>query len=262
MPIIKRKGRKRVLKQRLQTREIEINGFKLPVKYYQELGRSSIRLTFGKDAIIFRVPLETSISEKTEKEYWDWFFENVQSKIDKHPSLVNMYINKEYYDGQEYKVGDKSYFLEIKEAKRKTLSAKAAGEIITITIPKDLNPEVRSKSIKAILSRIVAKDMKPEIIRRVKELNYLHFKIPDINNVALKYNTSNWGSCSTNGNINLSSRLLFAPQAVIDYVIIHELAHFFERNHSTRFWKRVRDAMPEYKLHEKWLKENGELCDF
>ena len=170
--------------------------------------------------------------------------------------------DRDYYDGQEYPVGDRSYVLEIKEAKRKTLSAKVTGQIISITIPKDLNAEVRSKSIKAILSRIISKDLKPEIIRRVQELNYLHFKIPDINNVALKYNTSNWGSCSTNGNINLSSRLLFAPQAVIDYVIIHELAHFFERNHSTRFWDRVREAMPEYKLHEKWLKEHGEHCDF
>ena len=262
MPIIKRKGRKRVLKRRLETRYIEVNGFKLPVKYYKELGRSSIRLTFGKDAIIFRVPLEGLISQKVEQEYWDWFLENVQKKIDEQPSLVNMYINKDYYDGQEYVVGEWSYVLEIKEANRKTLSAKISGKVISITIPKDLNPEVRSKSIKAILSRIISKDLKPEIIRRVQELNYLHFKIPDINNVALKYNTSNWGSCSTNGNINLSTRLLFAPQAVIDYVIIHELAHFFERNHSTRFWDRVREAMPEYKVHEKWLKEHGELCDF
>ena len=57
-----------------------------------------------------------------------------------------------------------------------------------------------------------------------------------IKGIFLKYNHSNWGSCSHNGNINLSTRLLFAPEAVQDYVIVHELAHLVEPNHSDRFW--------------------------
>jgi predicted metal-dependent hydrolase len=78
----------------------------------------------------------------------------------------------------------------------------------------------------------------------------------------LKYNQTNWGSCSTRGNINLSTRLLFAPDDVIDYVIIHELAHLLEMNHSNRFWNIVKKAMPEYREKEVWLKKNGHLCDF
>lgn len=262
MPIIKRKGKKRVTTKRVQTKYMDIDGHMLPVRYYQELGRRSIRMTFGKDAILFRVPLESMISEKTEKEYWDWFMENAIKHIRKDPSIINMYISKSYQDGQEYPIEGKTYILHIKEQKRKTLEASVSGSNIAITIPSGMSDEVRNKSIKSILSRIISRDRKDEVIRRIQELNFLHFKIPDINKVALKYTTSNWGSCSTNGNINLSSRLLFAPQDVLDYVIIHELAHFFERNHSARFWKVVRDAMPDYKMQEKWLKENGHLCDF
>ncbi|MGB1217422.1 MAG: YgjP-like metallopeptidase domain-containing protein [Saprospiraceae bacterium] len=56
--------------------------------------------------------------------------------------------------------------------------------------------------------------------------------------------------------------MLFAPSNVIDYVIIHELAHRKEMNHSARFWKWVSTAMPDYEKQEKWLKENGKNCDF
>jgi predicted metal-dependent hydrolase len=93
------------------------------------------------------------------------------------------------------------------------------------------------------------------------ELNAIHFQRP-VRNVYLKYNHSNWGSCSVGSNINLSTRLLFAPPDVIDYVIIHELAHLIEQNHSNRFWAQVARAMPDYERHERWLKDHGKTCDF
>ncbi|PKN69127.1 MAG: M48 family peptidase [Deltaproteobacteria bacterium HGW-Deltaproteobacteria-12] len=66
-----------------------------------------------------------------------------------------------------------------------------------------------------------------------------------------------WGSCSPEDNLAFSFRLIMAPPAVIDYVIIHELMHIQEKSHSARFWKLMETAMPEYKLHRSWLKENG-----
>ena len=76
------------------------------------------------------------------------------------------------------------------------------------------------------------------------------------------FNSSNWGSCSSNKIINLSTRLLFAPPEVIDYVIIHELAHLVEANHSKRFWDLVASKMPNYKEQEQWLKTHGRHLDF
>jgi predicted metal-dependent hydrolase len=94
------------------------------------------------------------------------------------------------------------------------------------------------------------------VTRRVHELNARHYQKP-VKAVHLKYNHSNWGSCSSKGNINLSTRLLFAPAFVLDYVIIHELAHLIEMNHSDRFWKHVSRAMPDYQKAERWLKKHG-----
>jgi predicted metal-dependent hydrolase len=65
-----------------------------------------------------------------------------------------------------------------------------------------------------------------------------------------------WGSCNQNGNINFSWRLIMADTRVIDYVIIHELSHLFEMNHSPKFWALVAKIMPDYHLQKKWLDEN------
>ncbi len=119
----------------------------------------------------------------------------------------------------------------------------------------------RQKSIKHLLSRLVGQDFLPSISRKVHDINHLYFK-KKINSINLKYNQTNWGSCSAQGNVNLSTRLLFAPEEVVDYVIVHELAHLIELNHSSRFWKLVADAMPDYQEKEKWLKEMGPTCNF
>ena len=70
---------------------------------------------------------------------------------------------------------------------------------------------------------------------------------------------SRWGSCGAKGTINFSWRLALAPSAVIDYVVVHELAHLIERNHSARFWRRVAEVIPDHNLHRRWLRQNGHL---
>ncbi|MBI5209059.1 MAG: M48 family metallopeptidase [Elusimicrobia bacterium] len=75
--------------------------------------------------------------------------------------------------------------------------------------------------------------------------------------VFIRNQRTRWGSCSRQGNLNFNCRLLGAPPEVLDYVIIHELMHLVEMNHSKRFWSRVADWCPDYRLHKKWLRENG-----
>lgn len=75
--------------------------------------------------------------------------------------------------------------------------------------------------------------------------------------IAIRDQKTRWGSCSGEGNLNFNWRLIFAPAGVMDYVVVHELAHRKEMNHSPRFWRVVEDTMPEYRKYQKWLKENG-----
>ena len=81
-----------------------------------------------------------------------------------------------------------------------------------------------------------------------------------------KYNKVNitnakkrWGSCSVKRNLNFSWRIIMAPLRVLDYVVIHELAHLQEKNHTKAFWNKVKILMPDYKQQDNWLKKNGYL---
>jgi predicted metal-dependent hydrolase len=67
-----------------------------------------------------------------------------------------------------------------------------------------------------------------------------------------------WGSCSPSGTLNFTWRLIMAPLDVIDYVVVHELAHLRVKNHSRKFWNEVEEIYPGYKIKRKWLRENGE----
>ncbi|KKT26257.1 MAG: hypothetical protein UW11_C0018G0033 [Parcubacteria group bacterium GW2011_GWA2_43_9b] len=65
-----------------------------------------------------------------------------------------------------------------------------------------------------------------------------------------------WGSCGTKGSINFAWKLIMAPLRVIDYVVVHELAHLVARNHSAKFWDEVRNILPDYKIRRTWLNDN------
>ena len=75
--------------------------------------------------------------------------------------------------------------------------------------------------------------------------------------ITIRNQKSRWGSCSAKGNLNFNVGLLLAPPEVLDYVVVHELCHRKEMNHSPKFWAEVSKLIPDYKLHEKWLKDNG-----
>lgn len=76
-------------------------------------------------------------------------------------------------------------------------------------------------------------------------------------NITLRQQKTRWGSCSSQGNLNFNWRLIHAPTTVIDYVIIHELAHREHMNHSPAFWQLVAKHDPAHKLHRGWLKRHG-----
>lgn len=75
--------------------------------------------------------------------------------------------------------------------------------------------------------------------------------------VSIRDQKTRWGSCSGKGNLNFNWRLLMMPEYIMDYVIVHELAHRREMNHSPRFWQIVENYIPDYQKRRQWLKDNG-----
>ncbi len=77
--------------------------------------------------------------------------------------------------------------------------------------------------------------------------------------ITIRHQRTIWGSCSSKGNLNFNCLLMLAPTEVIDYVVVHELCHRKEMNHSKAFWCEVAKVLPEYKKQVKWLKEQGSV---
>lgn len=73
--------------------------------------------------------------------------------------------------------------------------------------------------------------------------------------ITIRNQKTRWGSCSSKGNLNFNVALMLVPPEVMDYVVVHELAHRKEMNHSARFWAEVEKVCPEYKKHRAWLKK-------
>jgi len=99
-----------------------------------------------------------------------------------------------------------------------------------------------------------------ELARRVKDLAREHPS--DVRHIVIRNQRSRWGSCSRNGTISLNWRLIQLPDPVRDYIIIHELMHLRELNHSPRFWREVEKACPAYRAAEEWLKQNSGQVGF
>ena len=75
--------------------------------------------------------------------------------------------------------------------------------------------------------------------------------------ITIRSQRSRWGSCSSKGNLNFNCLLMLCPEEVRDYVVVHELCHLWEMNHSARFYERVYAVCPDYDRWNRWLKENG-----
>lgn len=243
----------------------DINEQEIPVDLFREK-RTSWRFSFSKDnKLVVRIPLVDAESEA--KLLYD-VQKRLSERMKKNPVLNHFFSPKEYLGGDILIFGAQTYTLSVFIEARKTNTARLTVEkgkkIIEFKLDAYAAPKARQKDMATLLSRVISADHLPSFSKRVHELNDKCFGkyAKKIKKISFKYNHSNWGSCSSTGNLNFSSRLLFAPQDVQDYVIVHELAHLIELNHSAAFWQLVADAMPNYSEKENWLKENGAACRF
>ena len=110
-----------------------------------------------------------------------------------------------------------------------------------------LSAEERARYIK------IARDIftrKVEYYARIMGVSY--------GRISIREQKTRWGSCSSKGNLNFNWRLILAPEEVLDYVVVHELAHRREMNHSKAFYAIVESVLPDYRRAQKWLKDNGQ----
>jgi len=151
----------------------------------------------------------------------------------------------------------KSHTLIIQETTSQIFHVSRHGQQIIVKLPTetdikdlDVSRKIRDAIITAL--RIESKSYLPKRLSFLAEKHGYNYK-----KVRFSHASGRWGSCSSNGTISLNIALMKLPFELIDYIIIHELAHTKQMNHSSTFWKLVEQADPNYKLHRNSLKSQN-----
>ena len=151
----------------------------------------------------------------------------------------------------EWRLGTEIYF----RGERVKIEVETAGQIrfgSELLNLRDVSVDLRP-AIQKHLRKIAAQ----ELPGRVMEMAKLHGI--EISRVSVRNQKSRWGSCSRKGTISLNWRLIQTPDFVRDYIILHELAHRRQMNHSDLYWQEVERLCPDYLIAERWIKEHSKL---
>ncbi len=244
---------------KVSVQQFQTENLPVPVKIIVE-SRNSSRVSLGKDAVIVRLPKHISIVEKEKmvKQFLDWAKRTIHEKqyYQEHKLSV------EYYQNKQLSIFGKAFWIHLyfTEENKNKLSYRG-DEHLHIYLNGQQPDKKQVQEIQRFLLRFSERYFLKSMQERVLYWNEFYFK-ERIEKIVLKHTISSWGSCTVQRKITLSTKLLLMPLPVIDYVIVHELAHLKEMNHSPKFWKQVENAQPDYKVHRKWLKENGNHVQF
>ncbi|MCS6934091.1 MAG: M48 family metallopeptidase [Chitinophagales bacterium] len=232
---------------------IDVNDTQVPVRILFE-NRPNCRVSISKTGILMRI--SSHLTKEEQRHHIDKFLKWAKDKIHDKPQLLDTLPQRRYTNGEILRVGDTLFCISLFYREGTKSTARIFRNNIVLQLARGLSPEAHDNAASYLVAKCLAKYFQPIISQRIHELNERYFR-QKIHSVRLKYATSYWGHCSHDGNIVISLRLLFAPQRVIDYVLIHELAHLIHHNHSDKFWKLVAQIMPDFQQAEQHLKEYG-----
>jgi len=168
-----------------------------------------------------------------------WIYKNIK-KIPKKESN-----SKEYISGELFWYLGKKFRLDITKTNHKGLEFKYSKFVLNV------NDKYKAKEL---FEKFYKEKAKEKIIPRVYQ--YANKMGLSVNEVKIREMKKRWGTCTLQSNIILNYHLIKAPWSVIDYVIIHELAHLIEFSHNKKFWQIVKMQMPYYKKAQEWLRDN------
>ena len=210
--------------------------------------RRTIALEVTRDAsLIVRAPYRTSFDfiEKVVFKKRFWIKEKQEIVRDRHKKV----IPKEFISGEGFLYLGNMYKLEF---------------IDDLDMPIVFNNGFKiARKNYDIAKEILIAWYKAQAYQKISERVNWHSSSSGLryNKIRISDAQKRWGSCSAKGNLNFSWRLIMAPLRVIDYVVVHELAHLEEKNHSKRFWNKIKIMLPDYEQYRDWLKENRYLLD-
>jgi hypothetical protein len=160
---------------------------------------------------------------------------------------ADRFVPRQYASGEQFLYMGASYGLEIEDHQARPLVFNAGFHLSRSALPR----------AEAVFERWYRKQAARILSERVQEYAARHgFEFARVKITSAR---RQWGSCGSGGNLRFAWRLVMAPLPIIDYVVVHELAHLHHKNHSKRFWSKVKSILPDFRQREDWIEEHGYL---
>ena len=215
----------------------------VPVLYRRNHRARRYRLTLGRDGLP-RITIPRRGSRRAAEAFVLQHRQWLLHQLDKFEEQQR---HKLWQHGTSVLLRGQPALLQVEACDGHTVVRLGPTSFVVRPVPENLRPEVEAHLRKLALR---------ELPERVQQLAAEHRV--EVRRVIIRAQVSRWGSCSRHGTISLNWRLIHVPDGVRDYVIVHELMHLRELNHSARFWALVAKACPSYQTSEAWLRQHSQ----
>jgi len=223
----------------METLQLKENGspeINLSIRKSNKARRVSIRISGATKEVFLIIPKHVSVlnAKQFALEKEQWIRRQLKSKIVFSKVRLGSFVPIEGFD----------YLIESGKNKRVKVES---DKILIPSHSIDI-----SKHVKAYLFEL----SRQRFFSKTKY--YCELIGKNFSRINIKDPKTRWGSCNSKGNLMYSWRLILAPKSVLEYLVVHEVSHLVEMNHSTKFWQHVEKLMPNFRESQLWLKKNGQ----
>jgi len=222
----------------------------IPVNIVRTSGTKSATIVVERGHVTVRVPSSVPMSriEKLVQSRTNWIREKLQVQ-----SQIVLPKPKEMVTGESFSYLGKNYRLKLTQGENSEVKLK--NGYLTLQCEKNMTTVQRENFVRHSLqawyqSRALGK-LKEKVSRYEKVLGV---KSKSVSVYDFK---TRWGSCSVSGDIRFNWRIIMAPNAIVDYVVVHELSHLVHHDHSDKFWRTIASVIFDYADRKQWLKTDG-----
>ena len=231
-----------------QPEYIEGNGFIAEVLRTSRIKTADVRVEEGAVSIIVPNGLECERINQILSDKRQW----IKNKIHLHREALPINA-KDYVSGESFSYLGRNYRLKVNRGHFKPVKLVQGRLMVAVPNASDQPHMIRNALVRWYRCRA-------EVKLQEKSKRYAAIIGVEPTGVGIKTFKSRWGSCSTKGKIDFNWKIIMAPNRIVDYVVVHELCHLKQHDHSPQFWKQVERVIPDYLDCKEWLKVNaGEL---
>jgi predicted metal-dependent hydrolase len=191
------------------------------------------------------------IKNLNRKEKW------IINNLDRMSDILKNDTTKEFVSGEKFLLRGRRYALKVLKSKKQLPSLEFKKSKFLAVVPSQFTEDQYGSLLRPLFIQFYKQKAEQIINERIKK--YLEYFKTEPKNIIVTELKNKWGSCSKNNQLRYNWRIVLANTSVIDYILIHELCHMVQKNHSDKYWKEVKRILPNYEKSKSWLRTNNNL---